>query len=128
MKNVLIIEDDTVLLGMYRDKFKLNDFAVTTAIDGKEGLDLALRDHPDIILLDIILPRMNGAAVMKELRKDEWGRGVPVILLTNLNVDGKLIEDILETKPAYCLLKANTVPSDVLAKAEEVLAEKEAQA
>lgn len=121
MKRVLIIEDDRLLSEMYQDKFKLVNFAVLTAEDGQKGLEMALAEKPDLILLDLALPKIKGMDVMGTLRTSEWGKQVPIIVLTNLNVDGKILESITQYSPVYCLLKANTTPEEVVEKAKEVL-------
>ena len=118
---VLIIEDDQIILEMYRDKFEVGKFSVITARNGEDGLNTAFHYHPDLILLDLAMPKMDGMTVMKHLRADPWGNTVPVIILTNLNIDGKLLEEIIKHKPTYSLMKANTTPDDVLAKAKEIL-------
>jgi len=121
MKKVLIIEDDSVLLNMYQDKFALASFTVITANDGEKGLTMALSHQPDLILLDLALPKIKGTEIMKQLRVNDWGKNVPIIVLTNLNVDGKILEAITKYGPVYCLLKANTTPEEVFAKAQEIL-------
>ncbi len=125
MNSILIIEDEQLLSDMYKDKFQLNNFKPVTAEDGEKGLMLALNDKPDIILLDLALPKLNGLDIMKALRSDSWGKTVPIIVLTNLNVDGKILEGIMKYNPVYCLIKANTIPEDVVAKAKEILAKHE---
>ncbi len=67
------------------------------------------------------MPKMDGMTLMKQIREDSWGKAVPIIILTNLNIDGELLNKIIKYKPVYSLLKANTVPEDVLAKIREVL-------
>jgi two-component system alkaline phosphatase synthesis response regulator PhoP len=120
-KTVLIIEDDTVLSEMYKDKFTLSSFSVITAADGQKGLDLALSSEPGLILLDLALPKIKGTEILGKLRETNWGKTVPIIVLTNLNVDGKILEAITRYSPVYCLLKANTTPQEVIDKAKEVL-------
>lgn len=120
MRTVLIIEDDQIILEMYRDKFQVSRWGVITALNGEDGLNAAFRHHPDLILLDLAMPKMDGMTVMKHLREDSWGETVPVIILTNLNIDGKILEGIIKNKPTYSLMKANTTPDDVLAKASDI--------
>jgi len=122
MKTVLIIEDDPILLAMYRDKFVISDFTVLIAVNGEEGLTKAFQNHPDLILLDLAMPKLDGMTMLKKLRADAWGQIVPVIILTNLNLDGKILAEIITYKPTYSLMKANTTPEDVLAKARDVCA------
>ena len=120
-KTVLIIEDDAILMDMYKDKFSLHAFSILTAEDGKKGLEMAISSKPDLILLDLALPKIKGVDVMGTLRTTEWGKTVPIIVLTNLNVDGKILEAITKFTPVYCLLKSNTTPEEVVEKAKEVL-------
>jgi DNA-binding response OmpR family regulator len=120
VKTVLIIEDDAVLAEMYNDKFKLSDFSVMTADNGQKGLDLAMSSQPDLILLDLALPKIKGTEILGTLRATNWGKTVPIIVLTNLNVDGKILEAITKYGPVYCLLKANTTPEEVIDKAKGI--------
>ncbi|MBI2031900.1 MAG: response regulator [Candidatus Levybacteria bacterium] len=82
---ILIIEDDQALHSAMVTKLEKEGFSVISAYDGKEGLDKALSNHPDLILLDIILPVMDGMTVLEELRRDSWGRNAEVIVLSNLS-------------------------------------------
>lgn len=122
MSKILIVEDDTSLLRAYMEKLTREGFEVQAAEDGESGLDLALKEHPDLILLDIILPKMSGMDVMKMLRADEWGNKVPVIVLTNLEADSERVREITRGEPAYYLVKLNYTIADVVAKIKEVLA------
>lgn len=81
---VVIIEDEDVLRNLLSMTLRSEGFKVFEAGDGKEGLDLVLQHHPDLVLLDIIMPTMNGMAMLKLLRQDRWGKNARVILLTNL--------------------------------------------
>lgn len=121
MQKILIVEDDQILREMYKDQFEKNGYHVTVAIDGAQGLQLALQDHPNLILLDLALPAMNGTAVMEKLRNDEWGKDVSIIILTNLNIDGALLNKMIQNHPAYCLMKVGVTPDEVMAKAQEIL-------
>ncbi|HCC05484.1 TPA: hypothetical protein DEP58_04245 [Patescibacteria group bacterium] len=82
-KSVLIIDDEESLVSVLSRKFNDEGIATYTALNGRDGLDLALEKHPDIILLDIMMPEMDGFDVMRNLQEDEWGKTVPIILLTN---------------------------------------------
>lgn len=85
MKKILIVEDEEIMLKALVEKFSAEGFEVVKAIDGEEGLKKALHEKPDIILLDILLPKMDGMAVLKKLREDAWGKYAKVILLTNVS-------------------------------------------
>lgn len=91
-KTILIVEDEALILRSLKDRFIKEGFTVFDASDGEKGLELALQNHPDIILLDIIMPKMDGISMLKELRKDEWGKDVKIIILTNLNYSEKVAE------------------------------------
>lgn len=120
MKKILIIEDEGILLELLTDKFVNSGFNVKGAQTGEMGIKLALKDHPDLILLDIILPKMDGLAMLKKLRKDTWGKGVPVIILSNLGDHKKVIE-ALEIGVYDFLVKSNVKLSEVVKQVREVL-------
>lgn len=122
MKKALIIEDDAYIRDMFSDKFKTEGFMVLLASNGEEGLASALGNKPDIILLDIAMPKMDGIEMLKKLRTDAWGSKARVMILTNVNVDGSLLDSINQSSPAYCMLKAEVTPSQVYEKAKELLA------
>lgn len=83
-KNILIIEDDMALRKVLRDRLVDDNFTVLEAADGEEGLAQALANHPDLILLDIFMPKMDGVSMLAKLRSvDAWGKHVSVIVLTN---------------------------------------------
>ena len=81
---VLIIDDEEGVLAMYKTKLELEGLQVLTALDGQIGLDITKKEKPDIILLDIIMPKLNGLDVLKILKEDKETQGIPVFLLTNL--------------------------------------------
>ncbi|MBI5742327.1 MAG: response regulator [Candidatus Niyogibacteria bacterium] len=86
-KTVLIIEDDPWIVAPLRIAFKARGFEVLEASAAEEGLKIAERDRPDIILLDILMPRMDGFAVLELLKKDDRTRGIPVFIVSNLSSD-----------------------------------------
>ena len=117
---ILIVEDDLDLLEVLRNKFILEKFEVFESADGKVGLETALNNHPDLILLDIIMPVMDGMSMLKELRKDAWGKDVPVILLTNLSDEKKVAEAMQHNVFDY-LVKADWNIGDVVKKVKSRL-------
>lgn len=84
-RTILIVDDDRELCGSLSEKLTEAGFSVSFALTGKEGEDIALADHPDLILLDILLPDKSGHDVLKAIRKDEWGASALVIFLTNVD-------------------------------------------
>lgn len=81
---IAIIEDDAAIAQMYRMKFEAEGFTVETAENGKLGLALAEEMQPDIILLDLMMPEMNGDEMLTKMRNTEWGKDIKVIILTNM--------------------------------------------
>jgi len=123
IKTILVVEDDPPVLKTLVDKLTEEGFRIIEAHDGEEGLMIADRDHPDLILLDIVMPKMDGMTMLKKLRQEsEWGKSVPVILLTNLSPDEeKINKGITEDEPAYYLIKTNWSLNDVVQKVRERL-------
>lgn len=119
-KKVLLIEDEIVLLELLSDKFKDSGFAVSAAQSAEAGIKLALQNHPDLILLDLILPKMDGLTMLKKLRRDKWGKGVPVIILSNLN-DQRKVSEAMKIGVYDFLVKSNVKLSDVVKEVREVL-------
>lgn len=81
---ILVVEDEDILVRSLEDKLVSEGFSVKVAFNGTEGLNLALSEHPDLILLDILLPKLSGGMMLKYLREDPWGSHVKVIILTNI--------------------------------------------
>ena len=119
-KKVLLVEDDIALVRVLRDKLISENFAVFVAHDGEEGLRNALKYLPDIILLDIIMPKMNGLKMLKKLREDAWGETVPVLLLSN-DDDPQHIESTLKDNATDYLIKSDWELENVVKRIKEVL-------
>jgi len=83
-KKILIVEDESSILRLFINEFTRHSFECLEAKNGQKGLELALKEHPDLILLDVVMPKMDGIAMLEKLRSDMWGRTVPVMILTNL--------------------------------------------
>jgi DNA-binding response OmpR family regulator len=120
---ILIVEDEDIALQPLVERFAAEGFEVVAARDGEEGLEKAVRERPDLILLDIIMPKMDGMTMLKKLREtDEWGKKVPVILLTNLSADEEILKGIAEDEPAYYLVKVNWTLDEIVEKVKQRLA------
>lgn len=112
-----------MLADMYTTKFLMDGFDAKKAYDGQAGVDLAKTFKPDIILLDVIMPKVDGFAALKMLKADPKTENIPVILLTNLGQD----EDIKKGKQLGAVdyfVKANHTPAEVVIKAKQVLGKK----
>jgi DNA-binding response OmpR family regulator len=83
-QTILAIDDDALLLGSIAQALEAAGFTVMQAKNGKEGLEMALQSHPDLILTDNLMPIVNGVDMVVGLRKDDWGAKVPVIIMTNM--------------------------------------------
>ena len=118
---ILLIEDEEMLANMYEVKFQNEGFDLTKALDGADGLVKAKAIKPDFILLDIIMPKMDGFSVLKTLKEDPITKDIPVMLLTNLGQE----EDIERGKQLGAvgyLVKANITPSEVVDEVKKKLA------
>ena len=89
LKKLLIIEDELPLLRILSREFDNKNTMVIGAADGQEGLRLALQEHPDLVLLDLIMPKIDGLTLLKKLREDDWGKNAQVLILTNLEGDAE---------------------------------------
>ncbi|MFA6427479.1 MAG: response regulator [Candidatus Magasanikbacteria bacterium] len=118
--HVLLVEDDTFLANIYKTKFEMEKFKVTVARDGEEGLDEVKKKMPDIVLLDILLPKMDGFTVLEKIKGDKDIKNIPVILLTNLGQKDD-VEKGLEMGAADYLIKAHFKPSETVDKVKKVL-------
>jgi DNA-binding response OmpR family regulator len=120
--NVLLVEDDPSVLEMYRLKLELDGYRVSTALDGEEGLKLAGRLRPDIIFLDIRLPKMDGLEVLRKLRDQDQTREIPVIILSNYDEEDLVARGLRLGAHEY-LIKARTTPSSLSEGIEDWLKE-----
>ncbi len=123
---ILVVEDEPSILEGYLMVLYSKDFNVFEARNGFEGLTIALRERPDIILSDIIMPVMDGLEMLQKLREgDDYSKKVPVVMLTNLDISiAKIEEKIPEPGPVYYILKADFNFRQVVEKIEEILARK----
>lgn len=123
-KKILVVEDEQLLLRALCNKLKQEGFHVLEAINGKKGLEKALIDHPDMILLDIVMPVMDGLTMLKGLRKYDWGKAMPVIVLTNL-IDAAVEEETIDRNVADYLVKADWRLDDIVQKIKDKFAQGE---
>jgi len=113
MKKILFVEDEPSLQKAIKEVLTQEKFEVLIASDGEEGLKLVKEKKPDLILLDLILPKKDGFEVLKELKEDDNTKDIPVIVLTNLEGTGD-VEKALELGATTYLVKANYELDDVL--------------
>lgn len=120
-KKILVVEDEEALSLSLKDNLIKEGFDVVLAKNGEEGLAMALREKPDLILLDLLLPKMYGIDVLKKIREHEWGKKVKVIILTNLTVDDQRMKDITKYEPTYYFVKADWKIVDLMERVKEVV-------
>ncbi len=117
---VLIIEDDASIRDIYTHAFNGVGIGVITAPDGGTGVDLALQHHPDLILVDIDMPVMNGHETVYQIRKDEWGKSAKVVYLTNMDDAENVIHAVEQGSDKY-IIKANMTPTEVVKQARMIM-------
>lgn len=118
--HILLVEDDNFLANIYKTKFEMEGFKVTAVEDGEAGLVEAKRKNPDIILLDILLPKKDGFAVLEELKKDSATADIPVLILTNLGQKDD-VEKGMQLGAVDYLIKAHFKPSETVEKVKKIL-------
>src|SRR3970282_2419809 len=114
-KTILLADDDVAVRDMYRERLSAAGFAVIEAVDGEQTFDLARHKHPDLILLDIMMPKVNGLDTLAILKQDEETKKIPVIILTALTSELDKVREISTDFVDY-VVKAETTPGDVVDK------------
>jgi len=117
---ILLAEDDIQLIDMYRRKFELEGFDVHIAEDGQAALDQLKTFTPDIVLLDIMMPKMNGLEVLKNIRENPTKKDMLVVMLTNLDNEATS-EEIYKLGATDYIVKADMTPIEVVNKVKEIL-------
>ena len=119
---ILFVDDDNFLRKVYQSELGERGYEVILAADGQEGLEKALAEHPNLILLDITMPVMDGMEMLAKLREDAWGKQAKVIVLTNLDFNIKASESFKLGVYEY-LVKTNWNLGDIVGKVKEKLGE-----
>lgn len=112
MTKIAIIEDDQAISQMYRMKFEAEGFEVETAENGKLGLELTEKMRPDIILLDLMMPEMNGDEMLNKMRATAWGKDIKVIILTNMG-EQEAPASVKQQNVRRFIVKAEMTPRQV---------------
>ena len=123
MNKILIIEDDLVVANIYRNKLAVEGFQVEIAHTGEEGLFQTTANKPDVVILDLCLPKMNGVEVIKKIRADAATRTLPVIIFSNTYLT-TLVQEAWKAGANKCLSKANCAPKEVVEAVRNVLGKK----
>jgi len=120
MKKILFIEDEEALQRTFGDVLQREKYEVVKALDGEIGLRLAKSEKPDLIILDLVLPKMHGFEVLKGLKKDKETKNIPVIILTNLERP-KDVERALDLGATTYLVKTSYGLEDIIDKVRKIL-------
>jgi CheY-like chemotaxis protein len=124
---VLLVEDEASAAMVLSDVLRQSGYEVLVAGDGEEGLKIALEEHPDLILTDLMMPNMSGLDMVDKLRKDDWGKNVEVIILTNRS-DGDALEEAMKRGAFFYMIKSESSMTDIVNKVESRLKLKRQQA
>jgi len=119
----MLVDDDMTLHEMYAERLSSEGYEIASAYDGEEALAKIPGEQPDIILLDIMMPKINGIDVMKKLRSDEKTAGIPIILLTALVQEINKIKEMMKEHDSY-LIKSEIMPADIVKAIEKCLGNK----
>jgi DNA-binding response OmpR family regulator len=117
---ILIIEDEPLISRIYSKKFDMEGFSWLIAENGEKGLSIAQREHPDLILCDVMMPEKDGLTTLKELKEDENTSDIPVIMLSNLSKQ-EYIDEAIEKGAAGYIIKSKVIPAEVVEKIREIL-------
>lgn len=119
-KTILLADDDPILLEMYQERLGAEGFKVITVRDGKAALEKAGKEKIDLILLDIMMPKMNGLDVLHELKSSEKTKKIPVFLLTALVQEAEKMKGVTAGAEDY-IVKSETMPGEVTDKIKKAL-------
>lgn len=115
MPKIVLVEDDQFLGGLIAEKLAKEGYAVVRALDGSEGLQKTQAERPDLVLLDILLPGVNGFEVIQKLKEDPQTHRIPVVMLTNLGQKEE-VEKAMALGAADYLIKAHFTPGEIIEK------------
>ena len=119
-KKILIIEDDVTISLMYKVKFEADGFIVLTADNGASGVEMAKEEKPDLILLDVILPQLDGFSALEEIKRSAGTKNIPVVVLTSLGTAEDQEKGIKMGAVDY-IIKASLTPAELSEKVSSIL-------
>jgi DNA-binding response OmpR family regulator len=119
-KTILVVDDDLTLREMYEERLKQEGYIVIGAADGEEAIKKAQDQIPALIILDIMMPRINGIDVFKQLRADEKTKGIPIVILTALVQEIDKVQELMTERDSY-LVKSQDMPKTVIEKVTAAL-------
>jgi len=120
-KSILLVDDDSLIIALYKNVFAKTNYVINTASNGKEAIAQAKSVKPDLILLDLMMPNMNGVEVLRALKKDDAIKNIPVIILTNYSEKPEYVEHAKKLGAYAFFLKSEMDPREILEKAKEAI-------
>jgi len=117
---ILLVEDDGFLASIYAQKLELEGFEVSLATNGEDGLRLATKDKPALILLDLLMPKMDGFEVLEKLKEEKSLKDIPVLVLTNLG-QREDVERCMKMGAIGYIIKAHSLPNETVKRVKEIL-------
>ncbi len=117
---IVLIEDDLAIVQMYRMKFEAEGFDVAYASDGQQGLEVVKDFQPDLVLLDLMMPIMGGAEMLEIMRKEDWGKNIKVIILTNMG-ESEAPANLKDLSVDSFIVKADLTPKQVAERVTQAL-------
>jgi CheY-like chemotaxis protein len=121
-KKIMIVEDEASLNNALSEKLTSSGYQCVTAFDGQEALDIVFKEKPDLIILDLLMPKMDGDEFLRQLRKDPWGKDVRVIILTNYSLsEEKIAKSVIESHPTSFFVKSSTKLKSLVSYIEQLI-------
>lgn len=120
-KTILIVEDEKPLRKIVSTKMRNLGYKILEATNGEEGISMAFEHKPDLILLDIFMPKVDGLEVLEKIRTSEWGKKVPIIIFTNLEITNEIHEKMSKFEPSYYFMKLHTSLEEISDKVKELM-------
>ncbi len=119
-QRILLVEDDGFLASIYAQKLEVEGYDVSFATNGEDGLKLAQKDHPDLILMDILMPKMDGFEMLERLKAEDATKTIPVLVLSNLG-QKEDVERCIKLGAAGYVIKAHSLPHETVKRIKEIL-------
>lgn len=123
MKKILIIDDEKFHLEMYKDRFEKAEYQVLTAANGQLGLELAKKEKPDLVIVDILMPTMDGYEVIEKMKKDEQTSKIHIVALSNLAQDNEIKKGLNLGADDY-IIKTDITPTELIERVKKIINQK----
>lgn len=121
MNKIVLVEDDELFVKMYQKKFQKEGFELLTALDGEEGLKLIQQTKPELVILDLMMPKMGGVELLRKIRTDQDLKDLPVVVMTNLNSSSAEVKEAIGLGVKETVLKTDVTPAEIVEVAKKYL-------